>query len=174
MTGRRAVVAAGLAAAAITLPSLALVSLTGCGPESPAAVPGPPRPGATGTSQAGANARVGAFVEVIGARIPAPAARAGRAEVAMALVNTDPGTKAELARASSPAARGAEFTHLGRVVSQITIPVSAGGALAVGPPHPYRLLLTGMAGQLRPGQVVTLTLAFARAGQVTLRVPVIG
>jgi copper(I)-binding protein len=92
----------------------------------------------------------------------------------MTLVNTDAGSTAELVRASSPAARGAEFTRLGRAIGQIAIPVSAGGALAVGPPNPCRLLLTRLTGQLKTGQVVTLTLTFARAGQVTLRVPVIG
>ncbi len=44
----------------------------------------------------------------------------------------------------------------------------------VGPPNPDRLLLTGVHGRLRPGQTVTLILTFARAGQITLRIPVIG
>jgi hypothetical protein len=72
VTGRRT------AAAALAVPLLALVPLTGCGSESPAVVTGPAGPGAAQTSQAGANARVGAFVEVIGARISSRRPTRGR------------------------------------------------------------------------------------------------
>ncbi len=95
---------------------------------------GTAQPGAGSTSQAGANARVGTFVEVLGARVPAPAARAGQAEVAMTLVNTDPSTNAVLVRASSPAARRAEFTRQGHVIPQISIPVRPGAPSWSGRP----------------------------------------
>ena len=168
MTGPRVISAVTLSAVTLAVPLL-----SGCGLQSPPVVAGPGQPSAAQTSQAGASARVGAFIEVIGARIPVPAAHAALAEVAMTLVNTNPGMTAVLTRAGSPEARGASLTRQGRVTGQITIPVSAGEALAVGPPHLARLLLTGMGGRLRPGQVITLTLTFAQAGQVTLRVPVI-
>jgi hypothetical protein len=42
-----------------------------------------------------------------------------------------------------------------------------------GPPHPDRLLLTGLRRQLRTGQTVTIFLVFARVGHATLQVPVI-
>lgn len=59
------------------------------------------------------------------------------------------------------------------MIAQITIPVSAGSPVPVGPPSPDRLVLTGLRHQLRPGQLVTLDLTFARARHATLRVPVI-
>lgn len=159
---------------ALTACVLALAaSVTACGTENPAVAAGPDQ-GTTGSADAqSANIRVGPFVEVIGARIPAPPAHSAQAQVEMALVNSNPAAAAVLVRASSPAARGTEFTRQGRVIASITIPTSAGSVLPVGPPNPYRLLLTGLHSELRPGQMVTLNLTFARAGQATIRVPVI-
>jgi periplasmic copper chaperone A len=144
----------------------------GCGQESPAVVAGPGQGGAGSTAGQGTNLRVGSFVEVLGARIPAPSARSAQAQVEMTLANTSTAA-AVLVEASSPAARGAEFTSHGHVIAQITIPTSAGFALPIGPPNPDCLVLTGLRRQLRPGQFVTLDLTFARAGHATLRVPVI-
>jgi len=128
--------------------------------------------GASSPGGQGTNLRVGSFVEILGARIPAPSAWSTQAQVEMTLANTS-AAAAVLLGASSPAARGAEFTSHGHVIAQITIPTSAGFALPIGPPNPDRLVLTGLRRQLRPGQLVTLDLTFARAGHATLRVPVI-
>jgi len=162
----------GRAALAATVAVLA-AAIAGCGQESPAVAAGPGYAGAGSPGGQGATVRVGSFVEVIGARIPVPPARSARAQVEMTLVNTNPSMAAVLLKASSAAAQGAEFTSRGRVIAQITIPTSAGFALPVGPPNPDRLVLTGLRHQLRPGQLVTLDLTFARAGHATLRVPVI-
>jgi copper(I)-binding protein len=149
-------------------------SLAACGSESPAIVAGPAQSGAvSGLSAAGASARVGPFVEVIGARILAQAAGSGQAQVAMTLVNTNAGADAVLAGASSPAARAAVFTRQGRVIRQIVIPVAAGSALPVGPPNPDRVLLTGLRERLLAGRSVKLKLVFTGAGHITLTVPVI-
>ena len=147
--------------------------IAGCGQESPAVVVGPGKPEAGSPGSQGTSMRVGPFVEVIGARIPASPARSAPAQVEMTMANTNPAAAAVLLKASSPAARGAEFTSRGHVIAQITIPTSAGFALPIGPPNPDRLVLTGLRRPLRPGQLVTLNLTFARAGHATLRVPVI-
>jgi copper(I)-binding protein len=162
-----ALLARGVLAAAVTLLA------AGCGQESPAVVAGPAQGGAGSPGGQGASVRVGPFVEVLGARIPAPPARSAQAQVEMTLANTNPASAAVLLEASSPAARGAEFTSRGHVIAQITIPTSAGFALPIGPPNPDRLVLTGLRRPLRPGQLVTLDLTFARVGRATLRVPVI-
>jgi copper(I)-binding protein len=160
----------GALAAAVTVLAAAIA---GCGQESPAVAAGPDQGGAGSPGGQGATARVGSFVEVIGARIPAPPARSAQAQVEMTLANTNPAAAAVLLQASSPAARRAEFTSRGHVIARITIPTSAGSALPIGPPNPDRLVLTGLRRQLRPGQLVTLDLTFARAGHATLRIPVI-
>jgi copper(I)-binding protein len=146
------------------------VAIAGCGQESPAVAVGPDQSGAGSLGGQGATVRVGSFVEVIGARVPAPPARSTQAQVEMTLANTNPAA-AVLLEASSTAARGAEFTSRGHVIAQIAIPVSAGFALPIGPANPDRLALTGLRRQLRPGQFVTLDLTFAPAGHATLRVP---
>jgi hypothetical protein len=137
-------------------------ALAGCGQESPAVVVGPDRGASGSPGSQGTTVRVGSFVEVIGARIPAPPARSAQAQVEMTLAQHQ----------SIRRRGGAEFTSRGRVIAQITIPTSAGSALLIGPPNPARLVLTGLRRQLRPGQLVTLDLTFARAGHATLRVPV--
>ncbi len=160
----------GALAAAVTVLAAAIA---GCGQESPAVAAGPGQGGAGSPGGQAATARVGSFVEVIGARIPAPSARSAQAQVEMTLANTNPAATAALLQASSPAARWAELTIRGHVIAQITIPVSAGSALPIGPPNPDHLVLTGLRHQFRPGQLVTLDLTFARVGHATLRVPVI-
>ena len=166
----RALLTRGALAAAVAVLAAAIAD---CGQESPAVVAGPGQGGAGSPGSQGTTARVGSFVEVIGARIPAPLARSAQAQVEMTLANTNPGAAAVLLEASTPAARGTEFTSRGHVIAQITIPTSAGFALPIGPPNPDRLVLTGLRRRLRPGQLVTLDLTFARAGHATLRVPVI-
>jgi hypothetical protein len=165
-----ALLARGALAAALTVLAAAAA---GCGQESPAVVAGPDQGTAGSPGGQGATVRVGPFVEVIGDRIPAAPARSAQAQVEMTLANTNPAAAAALLEASSPAARGAEFTSRGYVIAQVTIPTSAGFAFPIGPPNPDRLVLTGLRHQLRSGQLVTLDLTFARAGHATLRVPVI-
>jgi copper(I)-binding protein len=110
-------------------------------------------------------------VDVISARIPAPPDGSSTAQAEMTLAST---TGPDVLRAaSSPAARAIVFTSHGRAVPQITIPLAVGSSLSTGPPYPDRILLTGLRGQLRAGQMVTISLTFARAGQATLHVPVI-
>jgi len=164
----RAMLTRGALAAAVTVLA---VAIAGCGQESPAIGAGPGQSGAGSPVGQGATVRVGSFVEVLGARIPVPSARS--AQVEMTLANTNPSAAAVLLAASSPAARGTEFISRGRAIAQITIPTSAGSALPIGPPNPDRLVLTGLRRPLRPGQLVTLDLTFARAGRAVLRVPVI-
>ena len=65
------------------------------------------------------------------------------------------------------------FTSDGRAIPRISIPVAAGSSLSTGPPYPDRILLTGLRHPLRTGQMVTISLTFARAGQATLQIPVI-
>lgn len=110
-------------------------------------------------------------MDVISARIPAPAAGAVTAQAEMTLASTTgPDT---LRAASSPGARAIVFTSNGRAVPQIAIPLAAGSSLTTGPPYPDRILLTGLRHPLRTGEMVTISLVFARAGRVTFRVPVI-
>ncbi len=170
---RHGLARSGHAVAVMAAATVLAVAIVGCGQESPAVGAGPNQGGVGSPSSQGATVRVGPFVEVIGARIPAPSAWSAQAQVEMTLANANPAAAAVLLEASSPAARGAEFTSRGRVIAQITIPTSAGFALPIGPPNPERLVLTGLHRQLRPGQLVTLDLTFARAGHATLRVPVI-
>lgn len=112
-------------------------------------------------------------MDVISARIPAPAARAVTAQAEMTLADTSAAGPDALRAASSPAARAVVFTSNGHPIAQIPIPVAAGSSLSTGPPSPDRILLTGLRHPLRAGQMVTISLTFARAGQVTLQVPVI-
>ena len=65
------------------------------------------------------------------------------------------------------------FTSDGHATPRITIPVAAGASLSTGPPHPDRMLLTGLRHPLRAGQTVAISLVFARAGKATLQVPVV-
>jgi hypothetical protein len=164
-------VPARIALAAAVIPLAA--GLAACGSESPPTVSVPAATGSATANAQGASTQVGPFLEVIGARIPVPPARAGQAQVDMTLVNSNTSGSAELTRVSSTLARSVEFTRDGRAVAAITIPTSAGFAVPVGPPNPYRVLLTGLRGTLHTGQFVALSLTFGPDGHTTLRVPVV-
>jgi copper(I)-binding protein len=112
-------------------------------------------------------------MDVINARVPAPVAGSATAQVEMTLADTGTAGPDALLAAASPAARAIVFTSNGHAVPRITVPVAAGSSLSTGPPHPDRILLTGLRRQLRTGQTVTISLVFARAGHATLQVPVI-
>jgi copper(I)-binding protein len=146
-----------------------------CSVQYPAAATAPGQGGMSAPALAGqgATTRVGAFVEVIDARIPAPPSGSVRAQVEMTLANTSTTGGAALLAARSPAARHIIFTSRGRTIPRITIPVSAGAGLTTGPPYQDRILLTGLRHTLRPGQLVSISFMFARAGRVALHVPVV-
>jgi copper(I)-binding protein len=117
--------------------------------------------------------RIADSIDVINARIPAPAAGSATAQVEVTLADTSTAGADTLLAATSPAARAIVFTSSGHAVPWITVPVAAGSSLSTGPPHPDRILLTGLRHQLRAGQTVAISLVFALAGQATLQVPVI-
>ena len=158
--------------------AIAVVVLTAgvaaCGAQKSAAVTSQGPTGATAgaLSFQGITAQVAGIVDVIDARIPAPPAGSARTLVEMTLADANPGESAVLLAARSPAARAIVFTSHGRVIPHIAIPVSAGSSLTAGPPYPDRILLTGLRRRLTPGELVTISLVFAHAGQATLRVPV--
>jgi len=109
-------------------------------------------------------------MDIVDARIPAPTGGASTAQAEMTLGGTTgPDT---LRAASSPAARAVVFTSDGNAVRQIAIPLADGSSLSTGPPNFDRILLTGLRRRLRVGQMVTITLVFARAGRATLQIPV--
>lgn len=166
----RALPAAGAVAATVVLAA----GVTACGTRQPAAATSPAPAGATSDTPSfqGITTQVGGVVDVINARIPAPPAGSAQTQVEVTLADANPGESAVLLAARSPAARAIVFTSHGRVISHITIPVSAGTSLTVGPPNPGRILLTGLRRKLTPGGLVTISLVFAHAGQATLRVPV--
>jgi hypothetical protein len=91
-------------------------------------------------------------MDVINARIPAPAAGSATAQVEVTLADTGTAGPGTLLAATSPAARAVIFTSNGHAVPRITIPVAAGSSLSTGPPHPDRFLPTGLRGQLRTGR----------------------
>ena len=110
-------------------------------------------------------------MDVISARILAPTVGSSTAQAEMTLASTTgPDT---LRAASSPAARAVVFTSNGHAIASIAIPVAAGSSLSTGPPYPDRILLTDLRHPLHTGQMVAISLIFARAGQVTLQVPVV-
>ena len=117
--------------------------------------------------------RIAGSIDAINARIPVPAAGSATAQVEMTLADTSTAEAETLLAATSPAARAVIFTSNGRAVPWITIPVAAGSSLSTGPPHPDRILLTGLHRQWRTGQTVTISLVFALAGHATLQIPVI-
>ena len=153
----------------------AVIALAACGSQSPDS--GPPHNPVTAAAQPAApdaiSTEIGDSLDVINARIPAPPAGSDMAQAEMTLADISAAGSDTLRAASSPAARAVVFTSNGHAVPQITVPVAAGSSLSTGPPYPDRILLTGLRRQLRGGQTVTISLAFARAGHATLRVPVI-
>lgn len=162
--------AAGAAAAVI-----AVIALAACGSEQPAVSPGTGAPAtvAAGPDVSGTSVLIRQDMDVIGARIPAPPAGSGTAQVEVSLADASTAGPDALLAASSPAARAIVFTTNGHDVPKITVPAAPAPDINTGPPNPDRVLLTGLRGPLRAGQTVTITLVFARAGQATLQVPVI-
>jgi copper(I)-binding protein len=112
-------------------------------------------------------------MDVINARIPAPPAGSVTAQIEVTLADVSTARPDALRAATSPSARAVVFTSHGRLIPRITIPIAGGPIITTGPPYPYRILLTGLRRRLRTGQTVTISLSFARAGQATLRVPVV-
>jgi periplasmic copper chaperone A len=162
-------------AAMVTGAATLALAVAACGSEQPS-TPSAQAPASVATVPAaplGTTVEVGGIVDVVTARIPAPPAGAATAEVEMTLADISAAASDTLRAASSPAARTVVFTSDGRVIPRIVIPVASGSSLTTGPPYPDRILLTGLRQRLRTGQTVTITLTFARAGQATLRVPVI-
>jgi copper(I)-binding protein len=153
----------------------AVIALAACGSQSPGS--GAPDEHGTVAAQSAApdaiSMEVGDSMDVINARIPAPPEGSDMAQAEMTLADTSTVGPDTLRAASSPAARAVVFTSNGHTVPQITIPVADGSGLTTGPPNPDRILLTGLRRPLRAGQTVTISLAFARAGHATLRIPVI-
>jgi copper(I)-binding protein len=158
-----AVVAAGVSVGAVAA----------CGSEEPD-TPGPQVPSivASAGQNSGTTTQIGSFVDVITARIPAPSAGAGQAQLEMTLAVTTPGTSVALTGVSSPVARHAVLLSHGHVTARIDVPLQAGENIPIGPPAPDEILLTGLHGQLRLGQSVAVTMAFGRSGRATLTVPV--
>lgn len=153
----------------------AVIVLAACGSQ-PSASLAPGGPGIAADQPAapgGTTTRIADSMDVINARIPAPAAGSSTAQVEITLADTGTGGPDTLLAASSPVARAVIFTSNGHAVPRITIPVAAGSSLTTGPPHPDRILLTGLRHQLRTGQTVAISLVFALAGHATLQVPVI-
>jgi copper(I)-binding protein len=148
-------------------------AVAACGSEEPD-TPGPQVPSivASADQNMGTTTEVGSFVDVITARIPAPQADAGQAQLEMTLAATTPGTSVALTAVSSPAARHAVLLSHGHATARIDVPLQPGENVQIGPPAPDEILLTGLHGQLRLGQSVTVTMAFGRSGQATLTVPV--
>jgi copper(I)-binding protein len=153
----------------------AVIVLAACGSQPPASpVAGGPVTGAAqSVAPAGTTVRIADSIDVIDARIPAPAVGSATAQVEVTLADTSTAGPDALLAATSPAARAVMFTSNGHAVPQVTIPVAAGSSLSTGPPHPDRILLTGLRDQLRTGQTVTISLVFALAGHATLQVPVV-
>jgi copper(I)-binding protein len=158
-----AVVAAGISVGAVAA----------CGSEEPN-TPGPQVPSivASAGQNSGTTTQIGSFVDVITARIPAPPAGAGQAQLEMTLAVTNPGTSVALTAVSSPAARRAVLLTRGHATARISVPVQAGENIQIGPPAPDEIMLAGLRERLRLGQSVAVTMTFGRSGRATLTVPV--
>jgi copper(I)-binding protein len=150
-------------------------AVAACGSESPD-TPGPQAPGpsivASGDQNSGTTTQVGSFVDVITAHIPAPPAGADQAQIEMTLAVTTPGTAVALTAISSPVADHAVLLSHGHATARIDVPLQAGENVQIGPPAPDEILLTGVHGQLRLGQSVTVTMTFGQSGRATLTIPV--
>lgn len=168
--GARRLIRAGCAAVAVLAPAGAVAA---CGSETPS-TPGSQVPSivASADQNSGTTTQIGSFVDVITARIPAPSAGAGQAQLEMTLAVTTPGTPVALTAVSSPAAQRAVLLTHGHATARISVPVQAGENLQIGPPASDEILLTGLRERLRLGQAVTVTMTFGRSGRATLAVPV--
>ncbi|MBK6780708.1 MAG: copper chaperone PCu(A)C [Gemmatimonadetes bacterium] len=91
----------------------------------------------------------------------------GAAYVEITNRGTTPDT---LLGASSPAAAGA-MLHGGSMAHVMTLPIPAGGTLALAPGGTH-IMLTDFVAMPEAGDSLTLILTFARAGSVTLQLPV--
>jgi copper(I)-binding protein len=154
----------------------AAIGLAACGSEQPSDGQGLQVVGSGAAPSAapeGTSTEIRDSMDVIDARIPAAPEGSATAQVEVTLADISAAGPDVLRAASSTAAQAVEFTSNGHAVPRITIPAAAGSSLSTGPPNPDRILLTGLRRQLRAGQTVTISLVFARAGQVTLHVPVI-
>jgi copper(I)-binding protein len=153
----------------------AVIALAACGsqPSASPASDGPGTAAAQSDAPAGTTTRIADSMDVINARIPASAAGSATAQVEVTLADTSTAGPDTLLAATSPVARAVVFTSNGHAVPRITIPVAAGSSLSTGPPHPDRILLTGLRHQLRTGQTVSISLVFAVAGHATFQVPVV-
>jgi periplasmic copper chaperone A len=110
---------------------------------------------------------------------PFARASAGMAQVGAAFMTLKNGSASDdkLLTASSPVAAGAELhNHIMegdimrmREVSSIDVP--AGGTVALQPGG-LHVMLMGLKQPLRQGEVFPLTLTFAKAGAITVEVPV--
>jgi copper(I)-binding protein len=90
---------------------------------------------------------------------------------------TDSGAPDKLVGASSPIAQSATL-HLSHMVNGLMVmdpvedlPVSAGHPITLSP-NGYHIMLNGLSGQLTVGETFPLTLNFAQAGKVRVRVTV--
>lgn len=164
---RRVLIAAGTAGT--------VLCLAACGLEQPSAgaEAAASQTAAAGAGSAGTTLQVAGAMDIIDAVIPAPPAGSATALVEMTLASTDAAGPDVLSAASSPAARAITFTVSGKPVPRIVIPVAAGSSVTTGPPHPDRILLTGLRHRLRTGQTVSISLTFTHAGRATIQVPVV-
>jgi copper(I)-binding protein len=150
-----------------------VAALAGCGSEEPDTPgPGVPATYAPDEQNGGVTDQVGGLVDVVTARIPQPPANATEAQLEMTLAVTTPGTPAALTAISTPAAASAVLLIKGRAATRITVPLSAGTNVEIGPPSPDEILLKGVHETLKLGQTIPVTMTFGKAAHTTLKVPV--
>ncbi len=124
----------------------------------------------------GPDAAAGGALRIEGAwaRATPPAARTGAAYLTVINAGGEPD---RLVAASSPAAAQAELhTHISegnvaRMQQLQAIDIPAGGRLSFAPGG-LHVMLVNLQGPLRDGTRFPLTLRFARAGEITIEVPV--
>jgi copper(I)-binding protein len=153
----------------MTVAATAMI-LSGCGQSPPA---GAAAPGTSAAQPDGATVRIANSMDVINARIPAPAPGSRTAQLEVTMADTGTAGPDTLLAATSPAARAITFTRRGQAAPEYGIPIAAGSSVSAGPPHRELILLTGLTRRLQVGQAVAVSLLFARAGHATLQVPVV-
>lgn len=126
------------------------------------------------TTATGVSASSVMVVEAFARASATPTAAAGAAYVS--LMNHAAETD-RLVSASSPAARKTEI-HKSEVVDGV-MKMAPAGPLEIAPmgtlemkPGGYHVMLMGLAGPLRKGEVIEITLTFENAGAITVKVPV--
>jgi copper(I)-binding protein len=150
-----------------------VAALAGCGSEEPDNPgPGVPATYAPAEQDGGVTDQVGGLVDVVTARIPQPPAGATEAQLEMTLAVTTPGTPAALTAISTPSAASAVLLTSGHAATKITVPLSAGTNVQIGPPSKDEILLKGLREKLKLGQTVPVTMTFGKAASTTLKVPV--